>query len=52
MQAVDGIDDAELFLLGEGARLSVQSLKPNGPPSASPKCFETLVAAHMPMPSP
>ena len=38
----------ELFLLGEGARLSVQSLGPNGPARRLADMFQTLVAAHMP----
>jgi AcrR family transcriptional regulator len=36
----------ELFLLGEGARLSIQSLGPNGPARRLADMFETLVAAH------
>ena len=36
----------ELFLLGEGARLSVQSLGPNGPARRLAEMFQTLVAAH------
>jgi AcrR family transcriptional regulator len=38
----------ELFLLGEGARLSIQSLGPNGPAGRLGEMFETLVAAHTP----
>jgi AcrR family transcriptional regulator len=38
----------ELFLLGEGARLSVQSLGPNGPARRLADMFQTLVAAHTP----
>jgi AcrR family transcriptional regulator len=38
----------ELFLLGEGARLSVQSLGPNGPARRLAEMFQTLVAAHTP----
>lgn len=38
----------ELFLLGEGARLSVQSLGPNGPAGRLADMFQTLVAAHTP----
>jgi AcrR family transcriptional regulator len=38
----------ELFLLGEGARLSIQSLGPNGPAQRLAEMFETLVAAHAP----
>ena len=38
----------ELFLLGEGARLSIQSLGPNGPAGRLAEMFETLVAAHTP----
>ena len=38
----------ELFLLGEGARLSVQSLGPKGPAKRLAEMFETLVAAHTP----
>ncbi len=38
----------ELFLLGEGARLSIQSLGPNGPAERLAEMFETLVAAHTP----
>ena len=39
----------ELFLLSEGARLSIQSLGPNGPAGRLAKMFETLVAAHTPI---
>jgi AcrR family transcriptional regulator len=39
----------ELFLLGEGARLSIQSLGPNGPASRLAEMFETLVGAHSPI---
>jgi AcrR family transcriptional regulator len=38
----------ELFLLGEGARLSIQSLGPFGPAERLAEMFETLVAAHAP----
>ena len=38
----------ELFLLGEGARLSIQSLGPNGPAERLAEMFEMLVAAHTP----
>jgi AcrR family transcriptional regulator len=38
----------ELFLLGEGARLSIQSLGPNGPAGRLAEMFQTLVAAHTP----
>jgi len=38
----------ELFLLGEGARLSSQSLGPNGPARRLAEMFQTLVAAHTP----
>jgi AcrR family transcriptional regulator len=38
----------ELFLLGEGARLSRQSLGPDGPAKRLAEMFETLVAAHAP----
>jgi AcrR family transcriptional regulator len=36
----------ELFLLGEGARLSRQSLGPEGPAKRLAEMFETLVTAH------
>jgi AcrR family transcriptional regulator len=38
----------ELFLLGEGARLSMQSLGPKGPAERLSEMFETLVGAHTP----
>jgi AcrR family transcriptional regulator len=38
----------ELFLLGEGARLSIQSLGPHGPAKRLAEMFQTLVAAHTP----
>jgi AcrR family transcriptional regulator len=38
----------ELFLLGEGARLSSQSLGPNGPAQRLIEMYQTLVAAHSP----
>jgi AcrR family transcriptional regulator len=38
----------ELFLLGDGARLSSQSLGPNGPAQRLIKMYQTLVAAHSP----
>jgi AcrR family transcriptional regulator len=38
----------ELFLLAEGARLSIQSLGPNGPAKRLAEMFQTLVAAHTP----
>jgi AcrR family transcriptional regulator len=38
----------ELFLLGEGARLSIQSLGPNGPAERLAEMLQTLVAAHTP----
>jgi AcrR family transcriptional regulator len=38
----------QLFLLSEGARLSVQSLGPQGPAARLAEMFETLVAAHTP----
>jgi AcrR family transcriptional regulator len=38
----------ELFLLSEGARLSMQSLGPNGPAGRLGEMFRTLIAAHMP----
>jgi AcrR family transcriptional regulator len=38
----------ELFLLSEGARLSVQSLGPNGPAERLGEMYRTLVAAHTP----
>jgi AcrR family transcriptional regulator len=41
----------ELFLLGEGARLSIQSLGPKGPAQRLSEMFQTLVAAHTPTPS-
>jgi hypothetical protein len=37
----------ELFLLGEGARLSIQSLGPDGPAARLGEMFRTLIAAHM-----
>jgi AcrR family transcriptional regulator len=36
----------ELFLLGEGARVSIQSLGPGGPAHRLTEMFQTLVAAH------
>ena len=36
----------ELFLLGEGARVSMQSLGPRGPAERLNEMFRTLVAAH------
>lgn len=41
----------ELFLLGEGARVSIQSLGPKGPAERLSEMFETLVGAHAPTPS-
>ena len=38
----------ELFLLVEGARVSRQSLGPNGPAKRLAEMFETLVSAHTP----
>ena len=38
----------ELFLLGEGARVSLQSLGPGGPAERLTEMFQTLVAAHTP----
>ncbi len=38
----------EMFLLGEGARLSIQSLGPNGPAERLAEILEALVAAHTP----
>lgn len=38
----------ELFLLGEGARLSIQSLGPRGPAERLVEMFQALVAAHTP----
>jgi len=38
----------ELFLLGEGARVSMQSLGPRGPAERLAEMFQTLVAAHTP----
>jgi AcrR family transcriptional regulator len=38
----------ELFLLAEGARLSIQSLGLNGPAKRLAEMFQTLVAAHTP----
>jgi AcrR family transcriptional regulator len=38
----------ELFLLGEGARVSIQSLGPNGPAERLAEMFQTLVTAHTP----
>jgi AcrR family transcriptional regulator len=38
----------ELFLLGEGARITVQSLGPHGPAARLTEMFQTLVAAHTP----
>ena len=36
----------ELFLLGEGARVTIQSLGPRGPAGRLAEMFQTLVAAH------
>jgi len=41
----------ELFLLCEGARLTLQSLGPRGPADRLAEMYETLVAAHAPMPN-
>ena len=38
----------ELFLLGEGARVTIQSLGPRGPAHRLVEMFQTLVAAHTP----
>jgi AcrR family transcriptional regulator len=38
----------ELFLLGEGARVTAQSLGPGGPAKRLAEMFQTLVAAHTP----
>ena len=38
----------ELFLLVEGARLSIQSLGPDGPAKRLTEMFQTLVTAHTP----
>jgi AcrR family transcriptional regulator len=38
----------ELFLLGEGARVTLQSLGPRGPAERLAEMFQTLVAAHTP----
>ena len=38
----------ELFLLGEGARSTIQSLGPRGPAERLTEMFQTLVAAHTP----
>jgi AcrR family transcriptional regulator len=38
----------ELFLLGEGARLSIQSLGSHGPAKRLAEMFQTLVTAHTP----
>ena len=38
----------ELFLLGEGARVSIQSLGPRVPAERLAEMFETLVVAHAP----
>jgi len=38
----------ELFLLGEGARVAIQSLGPRGPAERLAEMFQTLVAAHTP----
>jgi AcrR family transcriptional regulator len=38
----------ELFLLGEGARLSIQSLGPRGPAERLGEMFQGLVEAHTP----
>ena len=40
----------ELFLLGEGARLSIQSLGPKGPAERLSEMFQRRVAAHTPTP--
>jgi AcrR family transcriptional regulator len=40
----------ELFLLGEGARVALQTLGPRGPVQHLAEMFETLVAAHTPAP--
>ena len=36
----------KLFLLGEGARVTIQSLGPRGPAERLAEMFQTLVAAH------
>jgi hypothetical protein len=41
----------ELFLLGEGARLRIQSLGPKRPAQRLSEVFQTPVAAHTPTPS-
>ena len=38
----------ELFLLVEGARVTIQSLEPRGPAERLGEMFQTLVAAHTP----
>jgi len=38
----------ELFLLGEGARVTIQSLGPRGPAQRLAEMFQTLVAANTP----
>jgi AcrR family transcriptional regulator len=38
----------ELFLLGEGARITIQSLGSGGPAERLAEMFQTLVAAHTP----
>jgi AcrR family transcriptional regulator len=38
----------ELFLLGEGARVTIQSLGPRGPAERLAEMFQMLVAAHTP----
>jgi AcrR family transcriptional regulator len=38
----------ELFLLGEGARVTIQSLGPHGPAERLAEMFQMLVAAHTP----
>ena len=38
----------ELFLLCEGARITIQSLGPRGPAERLAEMFQTLVAAHTP----
>jgi AcrR family transcriptional regulator len=38
----------ELFLLGEGARVTIQSIGPHGPAERLVEMFQTLVAAHAP----
>ena len=38
----------ELFLLCEGARVTIQSLGPHGPAARLDEMFQMLVAAHTP----